>query len=71
MATGGNGLRERAAPMAAYANYFKIGYNAAEFLIGVGQVEPQSGERRFALTCGSARRSAWGMSAASARMRCE
>lgn len=47
MATGGNGLRERAAPMAAYANYFEIGHNAAEFLIDVGQVEPESGDVRL------------------------
>ena len=34
-------------PLACYANYFEIGYNAFEFLLDTGQVEPQSGEIRF------------------------
>ncbi|WP_266170736.1 DUF3467 domain-containing protein [Dyella subtropica] len=29
--------------LASYANYFEVGHNAFEFLIDVGQVEPQSG----------------------------
>ncbi len=52
MATGSSGLQQRAAPvaapMASYANYFEIGHNAAEFLIDVGQVEPESGDVRLA-----------------------
>lgn len=34
-------------PLACYANYFEIGHNAFEFLLDIGQVEPQSGEIRF------------------------
>lgn len=34
----------RRLPLARYANYFEVGYNAYEFLVDVGQVEPQSGE---------------------------
>lgn len=34
-------------PLACYANYFEVGHNAFEFLIDIGQVEPQSGDIRF------------------------
>lgn len=29
--------------LASYANYFEVGHNAFEFLIDVGQIEPQTG----------------------------
>ena len=47
MAHSANGSQFKGSLLAAYANYFEIGYNAAEFLIDVGQIEPESGSARL------------------------
>ena len=44
---GGSRLCGAMPPLACYANYFEVGHNAFEFLLDVGQVEPQSGDVRF------------------------
>ena len=47
MAEHPEGLRRQQPPMASYANYFEIGHNAAEFLIDIGQLDPESGDVRL------------------------
>jgi len=39
--------RDPVVPEAAYANFFRVGHNAFEFLLDFGQLHPESSEPRL------------------------